>query len=236
MRTTESTGSRLRSLFGGRGVATATATGGDQERELWDGNAWAEPEAATAAPASADQTLMAATSVATAEPAATLVPAAQDHEPEDTVHDPIGSTERREARPVAGDHAARRSWDAVVDLFEKAAGDPSVAERVGRADLVVRVRALDLDGEAILLDARGGLEVLDDGSGADVDLGLATGDLERLADGRLRMAMAIAAGRAPYSGPIRRFLWVLPVVQAMARPPVAVGSAHADDDSNEDLA
>lgn len=225
MRTTETSGSRFRSLFGNRG-ATAEPEAG-QERELWASEAWAEGAERPADP------LADAAPTTTVEAVAAPAAPEQDHEPEDTVHDPIGSTERRDPRPAA-DASARAAWDAVVDLFEKAMTDPNIAERVGRAGLRVRLRALDLDGEAVVLDMRGGLEVLDDAPGAETELGLGTADLERLAEGRLRMAMAIAAGRAPYTGTIRPFLWVLPVVQAIARPPAAVGTAH--DVTNEDLA
>ena len=40
--------------------------------------------------------------------------------------------------------------------------------------------------------------------------------------------MAIAEGRATYAGPVRQFLRVLPLVQAMVNPPVAMGT-NTDD-------
>lgn len=122
------------------------------------------------------------------------------------------------------EEAARTAWRRVRVLFEDAAADPTVVERVQRAEIAVCVRALDLEDEAFVVDARDGLSLRDGDTRCDAEIGLHTADLERLADGRLRMAMAIAKGRAPYSGQIRRFLWVLPVIQAIVRPPVAVGS------------
>lgn len=90
--------------------------------------------------------------------------------------------------------------------------------------------------ESLLLRAKGGLEVVEDGGSAervDIELRLERKDLSRLAEGKLRAAMAIAGGRATYSGPVRQFLRVLPMVQAIVRPPVPVGTNTIHDGVEE---
>ena len=95
---------------------------------------------------------------------------------------------------------------------------------------------LFMRGSGLLLvcrDAR--IEVRDvDGASADhtIEIALATPDLEKLAAGKSRTAMAIADGRATYDGPVRQFLRVLPLVQAMVNPPDAMGT-NAEDIAQE---
>lgn len=139
-------------------------------------------------------------------------------------------TRTPEALAPRTDH--REVWESVVDVFGQAADTPKIAEPVGRIEQVVLLRSLDVRDSGVLLVARGGrLEVRDAGassSEATIELALRTPDLERLAAGHLRAAMAIASGRATYAGPVREFLRVLPLVQAMVNPPAAMGTNTED--------
>ncbi|MEV4418932.1 SCP2 sterol-binding domain-containing protein [Patulibacter sp. NPDC049589] len=150
------------------------------------------------------------------------------------------------SEPTSTDHPAAqgpsgarsgRAWDDVVDVFERAADEPRVAEGVGRIGHSVLLSAIDVPDSGIVLVCRDGrIEVLDaDGPGADhtIELAFATKDLERLAEGKLRAAMAIAAGRATYAGPVRQFLRVLPLVQAMVNPPDEMGTDSIHDGTEE---
>lgn len=145
------------------------------------------------------------------------------------VYPPGHGTPEDRPRPAGGaarvDH--RAIWESVVDVFEQAAGEPKVAEPIGRIEQTILLSSSDVPDSGLLIVARGGrLEIRDaDGaSDATIELTLASPDLEKLAGGRLRTAMAIADGRASYSGPVRQFLRVLPLVQAMVNPPVAMGT------------
>ena len=117
-------------------------------------------------------------------------------------------------------------------MFEQAGDEPKIAEPLGRIEQTVLISSQDVPGSGILLVCRGGrLEIRDaDGTSADatIEIALRTPDVEKLAAGRLRTAMAIAEGRATYAGPVRQFLRVLPLVQAMVNPPVAMGT-NTDD-------
>lgn len=136
-----------------------------------------------------------------------------------------------EDRPRASGNAGqldhRAIWESVVDIFEQAATEPRVAESIGRIEQTILLSSSDVPDSGLLLVARGGrLEIRDAGSSSDhtIELALASPDLAKLAEGHLRTAMAIADGRATYSGPVRQFLRVLPLVQAMVNPPVAMGT------------
>jgi putative sterol carrier protein len=137
----------------------------------------------------------------------------------------------RPARAPRGDRppsGAQDAWESLMRVLEDAAADPAVAHGMSRAGVRVRLYALDLPEEAVVLECQNDrFELLEDGP-ADTELGLATEDVARLAEGKLRTAMAIATGRATYRGPIRQFLRVLPVMQAMVNPPVEMGTNHQE--------
>lgn len=157
-----------------------------------------------------------------------------------TPEDPAGSGAPR--RDASGEDRPgttadpREVWESVIDVFEQAADEPKIAEPIGRIEQDVLIRSLDVEGSGLLLvcrDAR--IEVRDvDGASADhtIEIALATPDLEKLAAGKSRTAMAIADGRATYDGPVRQFLRVLPLVQAMVNPPDAMGT-NAEDIAQE---
>ena len=121
----------------------------------------------------------------------------------------------------------REVWESVVDVFERAADDPKVSGPIGRIGQTILLSSSDIPDSGLLLVAREGrLEVRDADGGTDatIELTMATPDLEKLSEGRLRTAMAIADGRASYDGPVRQFLRVLPLVQAMVNPPAPMGT------------
>ncbi|MEV4418398.1 hypothetical protein AB0L40_00300 [Patulibacter sp. NPDC049589] len=144
----------------------------------------------------------------------------------------------RAAEPAVAPAADADPWPDVVDLFFRAAEDAYTAERVGSIGLNVWLGPSDpaRADDGLLITARGGMDVREGVSAdtqADIHLRLQRKDLARLATGRLRTAMAIAGGRATYDGPVRQFLRVLPMVQAVVRPPVPVGTNTIHDGVEE---
>lgn|GEM_PF-4522050 len=129
-------------------------------------------------------------------------------------------------------HAAG-AWRRVLELWEQAAADDEARRLLGRVGRTVRLSSADLQDASVLIRLHGDIELFEDASErADIELSMGTADLERHADGKLRMAMAIAAGRATFSGPVREFLRVVPIVQAIANPPVDVGT-NTDFDAHD---
>ena len=129
-------------------------------------------------------------------------------------------------RTAEADVAA--TWSRLGEVFDRAAEDEHASRIVGGIEQVVLLRSAERPDLGLLLTARGGgLEVQDaghDAAGWSIELVLAAGDAARLAEGKLRTAMAIAAGRASFRGPVRQFLRVLPLVQAIVNPPVEMGT------------
>ena len=148
------------------------------------------------------------------------------------VHPPgHGTPEDRPRAATTGGLDHRAIWESVVDVFERAAGEAKIAEPIGRVEQTILLSSSDVPDSGLLIVARDGrMEIRDADGSSDhtIELTLASPDLERLAEGRLRTAMAIAEGRGSYAGPVRQFLRVLPLVQAMVNPPVAMGT-NADD-------
>ena len=142
----------------------------------------------------------------------------REHEP------PVPGPRRPGVRAADGVAA----WARLGEVLDAAAAEPSVAHRIGAIEHRVHLRSAEDPDVGLVLDARGGrLEVVDPGAGstdATIELTLALADVELLTLGRLRPAMAIATGRATYRGPVRELLRVLPLVQAMVAPPIAVGT------------
>jgi hypothetical protein len=152
------------------------------------------------------------------------------HPPGHGTPDSPAPTRERPPATARTDH--REIWESLVDVLEQAADEPKVAEPIGRIGHTVLMRSLDVPGSGVLLVCRDGrIEVQDaDGgsSSATIELALRSPDIEKLTAGRLRTAMAIADGRATFAGPVREFLRVLPLVQAMVNPPVPMGTNTED--------
>jgi hypothetical protein len=151
-----------------------------------------------------------------------------------TPEDPAAPGGSRQAPAPAAERKDHRDvWEALIDVFEQAAGEPKVAEPIGKIEHDVLISSQDVPGSGVLLVCRDGrIEVRDAEGGstpdATIEMAMQTPDIEKLTAGDLRTAMAIADGRATYSGPVRQFLRVLPLVQAMVNPPDAMGTNSQD--------
>ncbi|CAB4944419.1 unannotated protein [freshwater metagenome] len=121
-------------------------------------------------------------------------------------------------------------WDVVREMFETASESAIISERFGTCKVVTLLRARSLPDDPLVIDGRGRLD-LDGASEGDatVHVELDDFDVGLLSQGKIRLAMSIAMGRASYRGPVREFLRVLPTVQAINCPPPEVGQAHDDE-------
>lgn len=121
-------------------------------------------------------------------------------------------------------------WDVVREMFETASESAIISERFGTCKVVTLLRARSLPDDPLVIDGRGRLD-LDGASERDatVHVELDDFDVGLLSQGKIRLAMSIAMGRASYRGPVREFLRVLPTVQAINCPPPEVGQAHDDE-------
>jgi hypothetical protein len=128
---------------------------------------------------------------------------------------------RTDGEPVTG--AARlhseQALERFCDAMELAAGDPRLSHALARANTTVRLELADDDdlAVALLLD-RNPIEVVDGDTRCDVELSIASVDLDRLCSPDFHLAMAIARGRVQYQGDVRRFLRVTPVVRHASLP------------------
>lgn len=95
---------------------------------------------------------------------------------------------------------------------------PRLAERLGRAEVVVALSVVDA-GATWTLVLQGGRVELRDGeeSGADIALRIGSEALLRTLDDDVPLAMQIADGAASYEGPVRRLLRVEPILRAEAQ-------------------
>jgi hypothetical protein len=126
---------------------------------------------------------------------------------------------------VDGDAAHRHSQEALQRFcaaMRTAAGDPQLSRKLARADTSVRITLADDPdlGVTLLLD-RTPIEVVDDDTPAEVDLSIASVDLDRLCSPEFHLAMAIARGRVQYRGNVRKFLRVTPIVRHASLPTLA---------------
>lgn len=121
-------------------------------------------------------------------------------------------------------------WDIVRDMFATASESPVISERFGTCKVVTVLRARSLPDDPLVIDGRGRLD-LDSASENEATIGVELDDFDvgLLSQGKIRLAMSIAMGRASYRGPVREFLRVLPTVQAINCPPPEVGQAHDDE-------
>jgi hypothetical protein len=132
--------------------------------------------------------------------------------------------------PPDGYGAARRHSEQALERFaaamEAAAEDPQLCKTLARAGTTVRLELLDdPDMSLTLLLDRTPVEIADGDLPADVELSIASVDLDRLCSPEFHLAMAIARGRVQYTGPVRKFLRVTPVVRHASLPSRAEGAA-----------
>ena len=130
--------------------------------------------------------------------------------------------DRERAEPTDG-AAARAYTERALERFsaamEAAARDGRLSRVLRRAATTVRIELAD-DPElwlTLLLD-RDPVEVVDDERAAEVEISIVSVDLARLYSPDFHVAMAIARGRIGYTGPVRKFLQVTPVVRHASLP------------------
>jgi hypothetical protein len=125
--------------------------------------------------------------------------------------------------------AAHRHSEEALQRFraamQTAAGDPNLSRKLARAATTIRITLADDPdlGVTLLLD-RTPIEVVEEAP-AEVDLSIASVDLDRLCSPEFHLAMAIARGRVQYTGNVRKFLRVTPIVRHASLPTRAAADA-----------
>jgi SCP-2 sterol transfer family len=124
---------------------------------------------------------------------------------------------------------AERAMRGFRSLIKMVAEDPTASSRMALADTTVRIQLADGPGYAITLLLDRDPIALSDGSGEpQIALAMTAVQLEGLARGELALAMEIAHGRVDYSGPVRKFLRVMPILRRVSHQWLA-GSDHGRD-------
>ncbi|MHB8691280.1 MAG: ATP-binding cassette domain-containing protein [Solirubrobacteraceae bacterium] len=126
-----------------------------------------------------------------------------------------------------------RILDEFAAIIEDAASDPELSGRLSLAETTVEcVLADDPDLSVTLLFDRDPVEVRrNHDSSAEITLRIASFDLQHLASEDFRLPMAIARGRVTASGPVRKFLRVVPVLGPIGTRYSAKHSGVAGDES-----
>jgi hypothetical protein len=119
--------------------------------------------------------------------------------------------------------AARAYTETALERFcvaiEAAARDERLSRVLARGGTTVRIElADDPELSTMLLLDRDPIEVIDSDEPAEVEISIVSVDLARLYSPDFHLAMAIARGRVGYSGPVRKFLRVTPVVRHASLP------------------
>jgi len=112
---------------------------------------------------------------------------------------------------------SKRVLEAFAACIERAANEPVLGRRLALANTTVEVRlADDPDLAVTLLLDRTPPEVVDGGANAQTRLLIASVDLDRLWSKEFQLGMAIVRGRVRYSGQVRKFLRVVPMLRPLA--------------------
>jgi hypothetical protein len=147
------------------------------------------------------------------------------HDPDSVavVNEFIGQIAERERLQTEEGVAARAYTEGALNRFctamEAAAEDQRLSSVLARADATVRIELAD-DPElfvTLLLD-RDPIELTEDDVQAEVEMSIVSVDLARLYSPDFHLAMAITRGRVRYTGPVRKFLRVTPVVRHASLP------------------
>jgi phospholipid/cholesterol/gamma-HCH transport system ATP-binding protein len=120
---------------------------------------------------------------------------------------------------VSGAHAESEALlDEFVATMREASFDEDLSDRLALADTSVQFVLADEPDLAVTLHLdRTPIEVDDRPAGpAEINLRIASFDLAQLGKGDFKLAMAIAHGRVASSGPVRKFLRVVPVLTRLA--------------------
>jgi phospholipid/cholesterol/gamma-HCH transport system ATP-binding protein len=112
---------------------------------------------------------------------------------------------------------AERSMQRFRARIEAAATDEHVSGRLALAGTTIHIELADEPDLATTLQLdRDPIEVVAGNTPAEIDMALSSVDLERLWSRDFNLAMAIARGRVRVSGPVRKFLRVMPIVRGLA--------------------
>jgi hypothetical protein len=124
---------------------------------------------------------------------------------------------------------SERVLEAFAACIERAANEqPELARRLAWANTTVEVRLADDPHLAVtLLLDRTPPEVVDGGANAETRLLIASVDLDRLWSKEFQLGMAIVRGRVRVSGPVRKFLRVLPILRPLAATYRELTAGHA---------
>ena len=100
-------------------------------------------------------------------------------------------------------------------LIRAVAEDPAGGARAALADTTVRIKLSDGYAVTLFLD-REPVELHTAEYDAEIALAMTAPQLEQLIRGELALAMEIAHGRIAYSGPVRKFLSIVPILRRVA--------------------
>jgi putative sterol carrier protein len=113
-------------------------------------------------------------------------------------------------------HTANRAVRDLRSLMATLVTDPATSARVALADTRVRIELSDGLAFTLYLD-REPVEMGEADDQAEIALAMTATQLEKLIHGELALAMEIAHGRIAYSGPVRKFLRVVPILRRVAQ-------------------
>jgi len=114
--------------------------------------------------------------------------------------------------------APERAVHAFRDLIGMICDDTAASARMILADTTVQISLSDVSGYAFTLYLDGErVELGDSDPQAEITLAMTTPQLEQLTRGELALAMEIAHGTVAYSGPVRKFLRVIPILRRVSR-------------------
>jgi hypothetical protein len=158
-----------------------------------------------------------------------------------TVEDPVLSDPRclDRARRLREDALARGAWlasspeqsrarrdaeqilESFAQMFEDGVQSHGLDDRLALANTTITITLADEpDLSTTLLLDRSPIEILDGSGDAEAAMWIASVDLRRIWSGDFFLPMAIAKGRVRIRGPVRKFLRIVPILHAIAEPPV----------------
>jgi hypothetical protein len=113
---------------------------------------------------------------------------------------------------------AERAVGGLRSLIRAIAEDPAASARIALADTTVRIKLSDGSPYApTLCFERESIELTEDADETEIELAMTALELEQLTRGELEVAMEIAEGRIAYSGPVRKFLRIVPILRRVSR-------------------
>ncbi len=120
-----------------------------------------------------------------------------------------------------------RRLERFAETMETAAEDEELSRRFSLADTSVEIVLAERPDLAITLRLdRDPIEIMDGGGEAEIRLEIASYDLDQLWAEGFQLPMAIARGRVEASGPVRKFLRVVPILPRLA-------ARHRDGEQDE---